>query len=433
MSRKKTTKEFINHSLSIWGDETWDYSKTKYIKREAKLVLICKKHNHEFKQTADAHLKRKNGCLKCRKNYSNSDIFIEKSKKIWGDNKYDYSKINYTNSTKSVTLICTEHNYEFIQTANNHLRKKNGCVKCRTNYMDNDEFIEKSKKICGDNKYDYSKTKYINNNTPIILICKKHNHEFKTNTETHTRKNEYKKRTGNCKFCISKTTDEFIKESKKIWGDIYDYTNLNYVNSHTNIKIKCKKHNYKFNQRPDMNLKGQIGCKYCLNGTTEDFIEKANIIHNKKYDYSKADYIKSNIKIEIYCNKHREYFSQTPNNHLAGNGCPICNESKGELMIKEILEKMNLKYNREYIFKDCIDKTYLRFDFYLPEYNTCIEFDGIQHFKPIKNWRGEKGLKDIKKRDEIKNKYCDDNNIKLLRIKYNEKNNLIENKIMKLL
>jgi hypothetical protein len=68
----------------------------------------------------------------------------------------------------------------------------------------------------------------------------------------------------------------------------------------------------------------------------------------------------------------------------------------------------------------------------LPDFNTCIEFDGIQHFKPIQDFGGEKGFLDVKKRDEVKNKWCSENNVKLIRIKYNqmsEINDIIKNNL----
>lgn len=84
------------------------------------------------------------------------------------------------------------------------------------------------------------------------------------------------------------------------------------------------------------------------------------------------------------------------------------------------MEYNNVKYIKQQRFKGCKDKNPLPFDFYLPELNICIEFDGIQHFEIIEKWGGGDGLKDRQMKDKIKNKYCKNNNIILLRIKYNE-------------
>ena len=103
--------------------------------------------------------------------------------------------------------------------------------------------------------------------------------------------------------------------------------------------------------------------------------------------------------------------------------CKHCGRviSKGEYKVRDVLDTNNVEYITEYRFKDCRDKYPLPFDFYLPKYNMCIEYDGEQHYIP---WHEEQDLKDVQRRDNIKTNYCDENNIKLLRIPYWEKNNI---------
>ena len=123
--------------------------------------------------------------------------------------------------------------------------------------------------------------------------------------------------------------------------------------------------------------------------------------------------------VKIICPEHGE-FNQTPNKHLNGRGCPKCRYSKGEKKIYSILVKKDIKFETQKKFIDCKYKRFLKFDFYIPHINTCIEFDGEQHTRPINYWGGEKEFKKTQKRDQIKNEYCEKNNIKLYRIKYNE-------------
>ena len=123
-----------------------------------------------------------------------------------------------------------------------------------------------------------------------------------------------------------------------------------------------------------------------------------------------------------------ENLHKPPNKHLNSRGCPNCSNSKGALKIKNILDINNIEYFQEMRFNDCRNKNSLPFDFYLPEYKTCIEFDGLQHFESIDYWGGEERLNYIKKNDNIKNEYCKDNNIKLIRVPYYEINN-IEDKL----
>ena len=92
--------------------------------------------------------------------------------------------------------------------------------------------------------------------------------------------------------------------------------------------------------------------------------------------------------------------------------------------IEQLLQELNIEYEKEKIFKECKDNLNLRFDFFLPKYNICIEYDGEQHFKPIKYWGGEEGLRNRQNKDKIKNNYCKENNIQLIRLNYLEKDKI---------
>jgi len=153
--------------------------------------------------------------------------------------------------------------------------------------------------------------------------------------------------------------------------------------------------------------------------SNEEFIKRSIEIHGKKYDYSLVNYIRSHDKVKIICKEHGE-FNQTANSHLNGTGCPICKESKGEKIVRNFLDKFKMKYIKEKTFSDCKSINVLAFDFYIKKHKICIEYDGIQHFKAIEFFGGEKILEETKKRDEIKNIYCIENDMKLIRIKYDE-------------
>ena len=156
-----------------------------------------------------------------------------------------------------------------------------------------------------------------------------------------------------------------------------------------------------------------------IRSNTEEFIRKAKQVHKGRYDYSLVNYTRTHSKIIIICKKHGE-FKQTPHKHLIGTGCPICQESKGENKIRLFLKSNNIIFISQKKFKDCKNIQKLPFDFYLPDYNTCIEFDGIQHYKPINYFGGVKRLKYQIFCDNIKSKYCLKNNIELIRIKYDQ-------------
>lgn len=96
-----------------------------------------------------------------------------------------------------------------------------------------------------------------------------------------------------------------------------------------------------------------------------------------------------------------------------GRGCPICRESKGEIAIRRFLTKNKIEFIPQKKFKDCFYIRNLPFDFYLPNYNVCIEFNGRQHYEPVIAFGGESEFNEIKKRDLVKKEFCYNNKIKL--------------------
>lgn len=219
-----------------------------------------------------------------------------------------------------------------------------------------------------------------------------------------------------------RTTEEFIYEAKAVHGDKYDYSSSIYKNARTKINIICPIHGI-FEQQPDKHINGKNGCGKChlenSRTTQENYIKQVSEIHNNRYDYSLTQYVTARDFIKIICPIHGE-FQQKANWHINGRGCPICNASKGEIKIEKYLIENNIEFIAQYKFDDCINKNKLPFDFYLPNHNILIEFDGKQHFEPIEFFGGIKHLKETQHNDKIKNKYCKDKGIKLIRIRYDE-------------
>jgi hypothetical protein len=218
--------------------------------------------------------------------------------------------------------------------------------------------------------------------------------------------------------------DYFIKRSKDRWGNKYDYSLVNYTNSKSKVKIIYNGEIYE--QRPEKHLIcAPENIKYAIRKTTQQFIIEANIVHDNKFNYDKTKYIKNQIKVIINCPKHGD-FEQRPLSHLQGNGCSNCNESKGEKEISKFLNKFNLSYNRQHKFSDCRNIFELPFDFYIEKIRTCIEFDGEQHFLPLSFFGGQEALDRVKINDKIKSDYCEDNYISLIRIKYTDIDNIYQ-------
>ena len=276
--------------------------------------------------------------------------------------------------------------------------------------LNTEEFISRAKSKHGD-KYDYSKVNYVCARTKVIIICSEHG-EFLQKPNEHLAPH-------GCLKCCTSNTEDFITKAKLKHKDKYDYSKVNYIRGRDKVIIICPTHG-EFLQKPSDHLRGK-GCLKCSGSeksNTEDFITKAKLKHKDKYDYSKVNYIRTKAKVIIICSEHGE-FLQKPTEHLRGVGCPVCKTSKAELHIIQNFKEHNINYEYQKTFDSCLSPfgNFLRFDFYLPDSNLLIEYDGEFHFEKIrKNHDFEKTLA----YDNIKNTWATENNIKLIRINYKQ-------------
>ena len=414
--------EIVKRAKAIHGDK-YVYPKFDSMSVTKKMKIICPIHG-EFEQVIYAHL-RGEGCPKCvgnRRKYTTNDFIRDATEKF--GNRFDYSKSIYTGRRNKVCIMCKElitednPNGEFWQKPFVHIESTNGMPfigKRGKKYPEiKDEnkikkctiqFIEKAKKIHGD-EYDYSKVVYHGACQKVCIICKEHG-EFWQMPGNHL------KGCG-CPKCANRmpmSINEFIEKAKKIHGDKYDYSKVEIKKSDDKVCIICPKHG-EFWMTLSRHLRGS-GCHICAGNkkpTTEQFIEKAKEIHGDKYDYSKAEYINNHTPICIICKEHGEFW-QMPTSHLIKKaGCPICNESKLEEEIYLFLEKENITFERQKRFENIRYIGIMPFDFYLPEYNTVIECQGIQHFEEIHFFNDGHRLE----KDKAKYDGCVNNGIKIL-------------------
>lgn len=302
-----------------------------------------------------------------------TEEFIEEANKVH-NSKYDYSMVDYKKAKVKVKIICPIHGI-FEQIPNSHLGGS-GCPICgdertaSSKRMSQKEFINRVKGIYP--QYDYSKVNYINARTKISLICPEHG-----------------------EFQISP----------------------NFIFSKIRPCPKCSK----------MEVH-----KILIKKTTEQFIRDARKIHGDKYDYSLVDYNGTHEKVKIICPIHG-VFEQVAKAHLKGNNCPRCHISHGEERILMWLNNHGYVVNQDYItqkhFKELGRRSY---DFYIPSKNLLIEYNGKQHYQlSLYNYSPRK-LKLQRHSDWLKRKFARDNRIELLTIPYTEFDNIesiLENKI----
>jgi|LakMenEpi03Aug12_release.lakeMendotaPanAssembly.Ray.scaffolds.fasta_scaffold149298_2 hypothetical protein len=332
-----------------------------YIESKIKIRIFHKKCNGEYEQIPNLHLSGR-GCLLCNK----------KSRKV---------KLSHTKE-------------KFIENA-----------------------INKHK-----NEYDYTLVKYLNNKTPVSIIHLKCGEIFEQRPDSHLSGQGCT----NCNKDIKYTKDQLIDRIRKYDSD-YELVSK-YTSALKPVKLLHKKCNKISNKLINSFFKGRK-CKYCANIVKLSISEIENrmkIVHGDDYEIVNYDYYK-NVDSKILfrhkiCGKE---FSQSIHNNLSGHGCNQCVvTSRGEIRIQKYLQENNIIFQSNYRYSDCRYKYPLPFDLYLPEYNICIEFDGRQHYEPIERFGGQDVLDIQRIKDNIKTKYCESNMIKLIRISYNDFNNI---------
>ena len=274
---------------------------------------------------------------------------------VHGD-EYDLSELEFKSWDDDVTIICKIHGRKQIN-ARALLYKKHGCNECRGRHiseakrMKTDEFVERAKKIHGDNfTFEHTDLNDRDEKGRIIVTCKVH-------------------------------------------GDIRMLPDS--ILSGHGCRLCADEENSRRYAKP-----------------LEKFIEEAIVVHGDDYIYDRCHetYKNSSTPVFIGCKKHG-YFPQTPNKHLSGQGCPFCSESRLEREIRLLLTGNNIKFDYD---KSKSWLKGQRLDFYLPEYNIGIECQGIQHFEPREHFGEKGGYERIIKMDELKREKCKQNGTKLL-------------------
>lgn len=271
-------------------------------------------------------------------------------------------------------------------------------------------------------------TPYINFKTEIKVRCTTCGYEWNT-----LGKNLLLGRAG-CKKCSNlnqtKSNDKFKEQFITNYGDRYELL-TNYINANTKVKVRCKECNNEWESKPYHLSHTKCECPKCSHikigleqrKTHEQFIWDVYKKHNDRYEILDI-YTNAKTKLEVKCNRCENRWKIAPYSLLQGVGCPICKQSKGEEIIETFLKENQISFIRQYTFPDCKNKYILHFDFYLPNHNICIEYDGIQHYKILEHFGGIERFEHLKLCDGIKNNYCKKNKIKLLRIPYHRFKNI---------
>ena len=414
--KRLSKEEYIKSCKELHGDK-YDYSHLEYKNISTKVRIICKEHGL-FLQIAKNH-KEGQGCPLCYGDRNlNKEHYIEK----YGREGCDYSLLPDIIKIKSIiTIIDKSTNLQYKQWADHH---KNGI---RPTKIESKSLVIRLKEI-HNNKYDYVIEKDTYHSTDKIKIINNiTKDEFYYRVDRHLLGMKPNKVTKNL----------FLFKSKQIHGDKYDYYLVDEIkNGQSKVEIICKEHGI-FKQMVSNHMNLGDGCPKCAGfgkWNTELIISEFIKVHSNSYDYSNVIFNGVDTKVEIICKEHG-IFLKSIYKHLLGSGCPECScNSKGEEFVKMYLEELGIKYIRQYSFETCRYINRLSFDFYLPELNTCIEFDGIQHFKPVSIFGGDKSFELSKQRDKCKNDWCYENKVNLIRIRWDQIDKIkfiLEDKLIK--
>lgn len=298
--------------------------------------------------------------------------FIKEASRVH-NNKYDYSKVQFIDSSTKVCVICPKHG-EFYVSPYHHMVGI-GCGRCADDKM-KEKYqnirMEKLKELS--DKFpnlDFSKSYPTKQNAKMLVTCKKHG-DFYTTLSSLLHKSKY-----GCPKC---------------------------ANEASSLKQR---------------------------NTKEKFIEESNKVHNYKYNYDKVEYKNLRSKIIITCPIHGDFIQQA-GNHISGEGCPFCKGSKGEGRIKEYLEYNNYNFQAQIKFNT---KNEYGHDFiadFVVNYNNykiIIEYNGKQHYQAVSWFGGNEKFQIQTERDEIVRQFVLDHseNYKLLEIPYEYNTSKIDN------
>lgn len=232
-----------------------------------------------------------------------------------------------------------------------------------------------------------------------------------------------------CPYCSVKsvkTDKQFKQEIKNLVGDEYTFLDT-YVNSYTKIRVKHNKCNNVYDVTPS-NFINSSRCPYCAKLSYKNRLTKVNIDFKKEVfdlvgnEYTFLDqYVNSKTKLRVKHNKCGNIYEVSPSDFISHQTrCPFCNSPKGETIISKILDTINIKYEYQKTFPDLRDTQLLSYDFYIPDQNILIEYQGIQHYQPIEYFGGDTRFKYQQKHDKMKAEYAKARGYKLIAVPYTE-------------
>jgi hypothetical protein len=362
-SQRYSLKQFLFSVKRVHGNK-YDYSKVKYFNSQTKIEVICPTHG-SFMMKANSHANGQ-GCSVCGRIEANKNIaltyseFLGRAAKTHGS-RYIYDENSYKDFTTKMRIECSEHGW-FKQKPHSHISMRTGCPKCgilqaaKSNEKGWGSVLNMFKEV-HDDRYSYDESTYTDVSSKMKIKCYVHG---------WFSQKPYQHYSGSgCNKCAI-------------------------IEVHEKQKIDFK-----------------------------EFKNRSQLKHGSRYNYSEGEYIDIFTPVKISCDKHGVFY-QKPRDHYRGSGCPKCQSSRGENSVRLILQRLGIKFKEQKTFEGLKYRSKLKCDFYIPSSKTVIEYNGLQHYEPISVFGGLKGLQETQKRDVIKYDYLARNNIKLIIVRYDK-------------
>lgn len=442
-----TSEEFFKRDRELYADLD-DLSDFIYAGMGIKGKVICLKDKDHGEYWQTPHARRAgHRCPKCgikmqvESNQMSKEAFLKRDLEIFGPGKDEYIDIVCVKQqpvSKFKCLINSEHGV-YSQKTRTRL-EGHRCPKCGNDskLITWEEFLKRDKNINGDLD-SFEKAEFKGMNVAIKIDCYFHGEYLQRPRKRLEGHRCRKCGTEKCSALTRHTLDSLLERFKALHGDKYDYSLIKEAPKNINIcvPIVCKVPGHGvFMQTPHSHFSGNSeDCPKCSNEcmkklnsyTQKEFVEKVEKVLGKNtYDLSKFIYSGVGHKSIVICpiQGHGEFIISA-GNLLSGQKCPLCTPiSSGEHKIKLFLNSLSILWESQKKFSDCKDKKALPFDFYLPAYNTLIEYDGQLHYKATEYFGGIKHLQITKYHDRIKTEYAKTHGFRLIRIKYTQFDNI---------
>ena len=441
--KSKYSFEFVKSEFEKRG-YTLLSLENEYEKTRTKLRYICQKHKDKGEQTIDfSHLYNSNrGCYYCGREKTETsrkiDIDYDSDRKIVESKGLNYIDTQKIDGKWMILYTCNKHKELGVQTKYRWFvlnKAQNGCAYCNGYPLPEWYVMDKKEKI---NLNIKILEPYKNMTTIMKCLCLKHNEP--TNKSMQDILNGE-----GCKYCgAEKLSEQHFMTDEEVQRRInekFDHIKvIKYLGIHNSNSIWfCEKHKKEFKKTLSVMLREEnesAGCDECLLERKREIyaysLEEATELLHKIHPQVDiiGDYINTTTPTLFRCNEHNHEFTSTWDYVVSRISC--CNKSRKnykEEQVCQLIESWGYKIERGKTFKDCKDINVLPFDCYLTDFNTIVEYDGEQHFYPIKHGSQTEEdaiekLKYTQKHDEIKNEYCNKNGINLIRIPYTEFENV---------